>query len=100
MATIKERSRFDSCRKTTFPPWRQRKTTMFTLPVALMVHSTSVTPETSSGELLFTMQGMGEDTHDLVDRSCLSLSGHIAIESKRYEQSASSNPYHMNGKEN
>ena len=73
---------------------------MFTLPVALMVHSTSVTPETSSGELLSTMQGMGEDTHDLIDRSLLSLLGLTAVESRRCEQNASSNLYHTSGSEN
>jgi hypothetical protein len=73
---------------------------MFTLPVALMVHSTSVTPETSSGELLFTMQGMGEDTHDHIDRSPSSLLGLMAVGSRRCEQNASSNLYHTSGNEN
>lgn len=73
---------------------------MFTLPVALMVHSTSVTPETSSGGLLSTMQGMGEDTHDHIDRSLSSLLGPTAVESRHCEQNASSNLYHTSGNEN
>lgn len=73
---------------------------MFTLPVALMVHSTSVTPATSSGELLSTMLGMGEDTHDHIDRSLSSLLGLTTVESRRCEQNASSNLYYTSGNEN
>ncbi len=73
---------------------------MFILLIAPMAHSTLVTPETSSGELLFTMQDMGEDTHDLIGRSLSSLLGLTAVESRRCKRSASSNPSRTSGNEN